>query len=304
MKPISVAIITKNRSKDLDECLASLARQTVPVAELIVVDSSTDGQTKTLINAFRKVFRRIKYIYEPKGGFPIARNGALSAATHQWIVFTDDDCITHPRWLEMVVKAARRHPDCAAIAGLSKTLYPSNIIACAAEVNELYWKTKARQGNRIIDLETLDNKNVAYNLRFLKKHTISYDESRVQEYLGANDDCDLGMQIQYKGGTAFYESLMMVFHKDHTSFLPYCKWKIAAALAHASYDRKWKNYRKTFDTPHMDKITFVFRYARLRRLSRKQLYALLFILGITLVLIRLAKTIYHLYGNKRAILLQ
>ena len=290
---ITIAIITKNRPADLETCLTSLHKQSLHADELIIVDSSTDDRTKQVVDKQKKQWKKCSYLYESKKGFPIARNRALKKTQSQWIVFTDDDCIAEHHWIASLLQAIHRHPSAAAVAGLSKTAYPTNIIACATEINEWYWKYAARKNNQIIDLETLDNKNVAYNITFLKTYHISYDEKRVKEYSGASDDCDMGMQIQQNNGTAFFEKHMTVYHKDKINFLEYCKWKFQSTLAHASYEKKWNIYRKQY-IHHIKpkKISFVLRYAKKRNLSWKQQCALFMLLGATFWIIRYAKFIY------------
>lgn len=300
MKKISIciAIITKDRVTDLARCIDSLHNQTVKAQEIIVVDSSTDTKTKQLMDRERKKWRTCTYIFEQRKGFPIARNRALRKTTAQWIAFTDDDCIVDKQWIASLAQSIRRHPSAAAIAGQSNTAYPDNLIACATEANEWYWKYISRQKNRITDLESLDNKNVAYNRRFLETHHITYDEHRVTEYLGASDDCDIGMQIQQAGGYAFFEKKMIVCHKDKTDFISYCIWKYRSTLAHASYERKWFHSRNAM--PHYikpGKIPFLFRYTKLKNMSLCSTLALFLILGITFIIIRLAKFEYHVrYG--------
>jgi GT2 family glycosyltransferase len=270
-----------------------LYAQTVKADELIIVDSSTDDKTKRMVDKQKKRWKKCSYLYEPNKGFPIARNRALKKTQSQWIVFTDDDCIADSHWITSLIQAIHRHPDAAAVAGRSKTAYPTNLVACATELNEWYWKYAARKNNHIIDLESLDNKNVAYNTAFLKAHNITYDEKRVQEYFGASDDCDIGMHIQQKGGTAFFEKNMIVFHKDKTDFYDYCKWKFQSTLAHASYEKKWRTYRK--DHIHHikpKKIPYAFAYCKKRNISWERTVILFFLLSITFCIIRYAKFIY------------
>ena len=99
------------------------------------------------------------------------------------------------------------------------------------------------------------NKNVAYNLRFFKKHNIRYDESRTK-YFGASDDCDLGMQIQQHGGGAYYDPSALVYHKDLLTFWSYTKRIISRSLAHATYENKWRAFRRTIRIPKKARSRF------------------------------------------------
>jgi glycosyltransferase involved in cell wall biosynthesis len=278
---ISVSIITKNRPLDMFSCLQSLLDQKTHPHELIIVDSSTDSETKKIVHAYsRTVQYPVIYIYEPRPGFPIARNHVIRKATNSWVAFTDDDCIADPDWISTIKSSIQKYPNAAAIAGESKSFYPNNIVSHAATCNESYWKSKARDGNNIFDLETLDNKNVAYNLSFFKQHKIEYDENRTA-FFGASDDCDLGMQIQSKHGEGYYEKSMIVFHKDLIDLTSYTKRLIVRSFAHATYENKWHIYRNTLKSKHIRFRSFFIQYVRTNNLNAYRSFLLLSILLYT-----------------------
>ncbi len=298
---ITLAIITKNRPSELRACLDSLVKQTIPVDELLIVDSGTKLPEQYVKETYRKYFRKLTYLYEPRSGFPFARNRALITATYQWLAFTDDDCVVDGKWIEQMKQAIQKFPRAAAIAGLSKTFYPCSPVARAAELNELYWKTCARRGTAILDLEALDNKNVVYNTFFLHKHAITYDEKRAPFYAGASDDCDLGMQIQKAGGKAYYCESMIIYHKDPQSLQSYVRGKIFRTSAHATYERQWKDYRDSLQnrkTPER-KWNFFRRYVKVNQINLPNAMVLLLLLGLTFIIIRYTKIRYVLllYGG-------
>jgi glycosyltransferase involved in cell wall biosynthesis len=259
--PLSVAIITKNRPHDVHSCLESLRRQTVPPDEFIVVDSSTKKETKDSIETFASTVRYpVIYIHEPRLGFPVARNHVLRKAKNRWVAFTDDDCVIDPNWVKQIKNTIKEHPRLAAIAGESQPYFVHNMISQVTNFNEQHWKKRVIRHKDILDLETLDNKNVAYNLNFFRLHHIRYDEGRTQ-FFGASDDCDLGMQIQQSGGQAICNPDMIVYHKDLVDLCSYTKRIITRAQAHATYERKWKLYRKTMHFESFKQIRFLKFYA-------------------------------------------
>jgi GT2 family glycosyltransferase len=267
-----------------------MKRQIILPDEFIVVDSSTNKQTKKIIQAFKKTVRYpVYYIYEPRSGFPVARNHVLKKAKHQWVAFTDDDCITDPLWISSLKHAIAGHPSAAAIAGESKSWYPNDIISLATMFNETHWKSRVRDGEKILDLETLDNKNVAYNLAFFRKNNISYDESRGKAYFGASDDCDLGMQIQKSGGKAFYNPNAIVYHKDLITLASYSKRLIMRSFAHATYENKWRAFHNTLHVSRANDMRFLPFFIHFIRKNKLTIYKsiLLFMLLVyTSVLIR------------------
>ncbi len=98
MKKISVLIITRNRSFILPDCLKSLQPEITEEHEVIVVDSSTDGQTQSLIRHYPWV--RYKRVFLPPGTRPQSYSLAAQMAVGEIVALLDDDAIVHPGWLK------------------------------------------------------------------------------------------------------------------------------------------------------------------------------------------------------------
>lgn len=289
---ISLIIITKDRPEDLLQCYESIKNLDEFPDEFILIDSSRDVRSKHITTKFaRHVPFPVRYIYEPRKGFPIARNRGLVAAKYDWTIFTDDDCVVDPQFVAAAKNMIHNHSAAAAIAGESRSYYPHNLISHAATFNENHWKSRARRGNQIIDLETLDNKNVAYNLHFFRKNHISYDEKRTL-FDGASDDCDLGMQIQQNQGKAYYANRMIVFHKDLTTLYTYTQRVIKRSSAHATYEKKWHSFRserKIQPSNNMRFLHFFQKYAAANNLSLVEQVGLISLLVYTAILVRCIK---------------
>src|SRR5215213_10093992 len=91
---ISVVIITRNRSKDLLQCLGSLIAQSLEIKELVIVDNASSDDTKERVYFFLKnTSLQIKYVEEKKIGQPYARNTGIRQASGDWIAYIDDDCV-------------------------------------------------------------------------------------------------------------------------------------------------------------------------------------------------------------------
>ena len=110
---VSVVICSRDRPAELSRCLASLAGQAMGPREVIVVDNaSKDRRTREAAEAANVV-----YVREGQAGLDIARNTGARAATSEIIVYTDDDIVLHPRWLERLVLAFDA-PEIMAVTGL------------------------------------------------------------------------------------------------------------------------------------------------------------------------------------------
>ncbi|HKI00690.1 MAG TPA: glycosyltransferase [Thermoanaerobaculia bacterium] len=93
---LSVAICTRDRPAMLRRALDSLAAQSAPPDEILVIDNAPrDGRTRDLIKA---EFPAVRYLAEPVAGLDFARNRALAAATGEVVAFLDDDAVAQPGW--------------------------------------------------------------------------------------------------------------------------------------------------------------------------------------------------------------
>jgi GT2 family glycosyltransferase len=107
---IAVIVVNYNGGHLVARCLASVLRQTLAPARVIVVDNgSSDGSAE----AVRDRFRRAELV--PAGGnigFAAASNlGAARAENCDWIALLNPDAFPEPRWLERLAAAASANPE-------------------------------------------------------------------------------------------------------------------------------------------------------------------------------------------------
>ncbi len=89
---ISVVIPARDREALVGRALESVARQTVPVEEMIVVDDGSGDGTAAAVRRYADRFPRFTLIENPiGGGAPRARNVGAAAATGTLIALLDSD---------------------------------------------------------------------------------------------------------------------------------------------------------------------------------------------------------------------
>lgn len=113
---LTVVIPTLNRRDELARCLRTLAAQTRPPDELLVVDGARDPEIEALVRA--QSYPRVSYLpFRP--GLTAARNHAISRATGDVVVFLDDDLTLEPEFLSEIERCYREDPDgrLAGVAG-------------------------------------------------------------------------------------------------------------------------------------------------------------------------------------------
>lgn len=108
---ISVIFTTYNQPDWLAKVIAGFRHQTFRDFELIVADDGSTAETKALIDALRQeTGLEIQHVWHSDRGFCKSEimNRAIRAARHDYLVFTDGDCI--PRKDFLAAHAAHAEP--------------------------------------------------------------------------------------------------------------------------------------------------------------------------------------------------
>jgi glycosyltransferase involved in cell wall biosynthesis len=108
MLPISAVVPTLNRARALRETLASLERQEVFPAELIVIDASEDTTTRDITMEFGRRVRAscsVRWIPANTHGAAVQRNQGVAAATQPVVWFFDDDILFEPECVSRLWRA-------------------------------------------------------------------------------------------------------------------------------------------------------------------------------------------------------
>ncbi|MGB3851669.1 MAG: glycosyltransferase family A protein [Tunicatimonas sp.] len=110
----SVVIPTHNRKEllmRLYESLLLLDYNPASIEVVIIDDGSSDG-TAELLESFKTDSKRkfsLKYQVQINQGPAKARNTGIALASHEWIMFTDDDCLVSQQWASAYAAEIRNH---------------------------------------------------------------------------------------------------------------------------------------------------------------------------------------------------
>lgn len=105
--PITVIIPTFNRPDLVQLAIGSVLAQTLPAAEIIVVD---DGSKQDMREVLAPYGAKIRVIRQENKGLSGARNTGIAAARTDWVAFLDDDDEHGPERLARAAESIRRHP--------------------------------------------------------------------------------------------------------------------------------------------------------------------------------------------------
>jgi glycosyltransferase involved in cell wall biosynthesis len=102
-KKISVIIPVYNGKKYLAKAISSVAQQTYPADELIVVDDGSTDDSALLVAELAKEYP-IKFFQKENGGQSSARNYGARVSSGELLAFLDQDDVWYPNHLAETVK--------------------------------------------------------------------------------------------------------------------------------------------------------------------------------------------------------
>ncbi|WP_170853925.1 glycosyltransferase family 2 protein [Microlunatus flavus] len=112
MPELSIVVTTYNIEAYVEQCLESVAAQTLTDLEVLVVDDGSSDSTPAVITAFCARDPRFVPVLLPTnspGGVATAANAGLDRATGRWLGFVDGDDFVEPTMFERLVGAAVAH---------------------------------------------------------------------------------------------------------------------------------------------------------------------------------------------------
>lgn len=103
----SIIVCTYNRAESLKDTLAALAAlkaQPDLQWEVLVVDNNSRDHTRKVVEAAQRDWPRLRYVFEAAQGLSHARNRGIVESTGEVLLFTDDDVLPEPEWLETTLE--------------------------------------------------------------------------------------------------------------------------------------------------------------------------------------------------------
>lgn len=219
----SVVVATYNRGELLRRVADTMEGQTLARDrwELTVVDDgSTDG-TEALGD---ELGRRagVRTIRQDNRGAAAARNRGVRESKGDVVVFTDDDCLVPPDWLERLAQGYADHPE---VVGVGGGIVPERAaLACSAVARYEDYLTRTVYGAGTAEVlggfecPAGGTNNMSYRRDALEE-VGGFDEGFPARVWG--EDADLKWRITEGGGRLLYVPVQVVHVRDYSlrSFL-------------------------------------------------------------------------------------
>ncbi len=216
----SVIIPTYNRMGLLSRALTSVARQTRPPDEVVLVDDGSTDDTEGLI---RRQFPDVRYLQQENRGVAAARNRGIREAKGEWLAFLDSDDEWLPHKLERQLDAVREEPEFS-------LCHTNEIwIRRGKRVNPL--KKHAKSGGYIfkkcLPLCVISPSSVLIH-RSLFEQVGLFDES-----LPACEDYDLWLRVTAIRPVLYLEEPLIIKYGGHADQLSRRHWGMDRFRIHA-----------------------------------------------------------------------
>lgn len=226
-KLVSVVIVTKDRKKDLVECINSYLKSSYKTIEIVVVDNASKPPIFTW---FPKKYPKVKIItLEKNMGAAEGRNVGLRQAKGEYILFTDDDAYADAHMLNYLLNAFEKDPGAGIIQPLIYDKQKKNMLLGAGyDINLTTGKIKA-WGVREIDKGQYDGSreiSMVGCVWMVKKKIISRVGEYDQDYFIPYEDSDFSIRVRKAGYKIICASEAKAYHQGvKTSFVhPWIEW--------------------------------------------------------------------------------
>lgn len=201
-----------NAENQITACVEALAKQSIPSSrfEIIVVDDGSTDHTRAVLETLP-----VRTILQANQGPAGARNTGAAAATGEFILFIDSDCVPSPDFLEQMLKPFANQ-DVVGVSGAYKTKQRALVARFAQfEFEERY---RMLESQPFIDM-------IASHAAAYRRQTFIESGGFLRE-LKMNEDVELSYRLSTQSGKLVFNPLAVIYHLHPASCARYFRIKI------------------------------------------------------------------------------
>ncbi len=252
VRSASIIIPTFNGASRIVSCLDSLMKQTAgrDVEILVVDDGSTDNTAKVVAG-----YSSVRLINQGNAGPASARNRGALEARGTILLFTDDDCVPMPDWLEAMLGPFKDQDVIGA-----KGVYRTHQKSLTARFVQIEYEDKYRLMAGLPSIDFIDTYSAAFRRdRFLEM--TGYDTSFP---VACAEDIELSYRMSARGWKMKFVPAAIVYHTHPDTLSRYLKKKYKFAFWRVLAVRKNPSKGvKDSHTPQIMKLQLLFAPALL-----------------------------------------
>jgi GT2 family glycosyltransferase len=233
-------------------CLDALLTQVAGRASeiLVVDDGSTDATADVVLR-----YPGVRLITQANTGPAAARNLGAAEARGKLLLFTDDDCVPLPGWLDAMLDPFKN----SEVVG-AKGVYRTQQRSLAARFVQIEYEDKYRIMAGVPSIDFIDTYSAAFvRVRFLEMG--GYDTSFP---VACAEDVELSYRMSARGWVMKFAPAAVVYHTHPDTFSKYLRKKYKFAFWRVLAVRKNPSKGvKDSHTPQMMKLQLLFAPALL-----------------------------------------
>jgi len=213
---VAVCIVTWNSAAWIEECLASVRRQTWPNVSVVVVDNASTDDTVWRIGRVDMDLRLIRN--ERNLGFAAGQNLAITAVDADYYLVLNPDVWLAPDYVELLVKIMEERPEIGSAAGGLVRADGSGILDSAGLV--MSWTRRAvdRGAGRLPEefgepgeVFGVSGAAAMYARRMIRDVSVE-GEFFDEDFFAYKEDVDVAWRARLLGWTAWYEPRARALH--------------------------------------------------------------------------------------------
>ncbi len=231
---ITAIVCTKDRTNDFKELVQSLAIQTRPIDELIVVDAS---DTNDLVDYCESLVGHFQIrCFRTSPGVTRQRNFGVRHSTGHLLFFLDDDVVLEPNYIEQILRVFETDIDRKIGAVMGRILVSKDwLVKSSPSVKIRHW-LKSALADIFLQIKSGDGRFrysgfsthpqdmtdscyveclsvgcTAFRREVFQK--VTFDENLAKRGYSYMDDVDLSKQLLDTGYKVFYQARARLLHK-------------------------------------------------------------------------------------------
>ncbi|MCR4661096.1 MAG: glycosyltransferase family 2 protein [Clostridia bacterium] len=126
---VSIIVPVYNVEKYLDECLASILKQSFNEFEIILIDDGSTDKTVNICDDYEKKYENIRVFHQNNKGVAACRNFGISLAKGSFISFVDGDDFIDQNYIKILYNTIKNIEDCdMSICYLQKRYFEGDVL--------------------------------------------------------------------------------------------------------------------------------------------------------------------------------